>query len=733
MRPIYKFELSAGETTQRAFPIYKEDLTKDFEKESGQEFFRAKLSGNLVFVRNDYSFITTKAFDTRFSLELFISYDFGQNWEPYWQGFFYKTDCEFDIDSQTVTVKPTVYDVYNDVLSGLDKEYNLIDLAPEIEQVYADKRPIIQMYIPGQSAIACFMGGSWWEQDCEVVNEGDVVVVEGVNKNKLTEYLFFNKIAGKRVIQTSGVLTIPDVFMGDQPASNFTDFTFTTGTYKFIYRVVGTGSGSEFYFEIARVSDNVVMWRYSGQYDATHTTPPFGEISYNLTPVIGSGATGIVQMSWYDIPVYARYVCDVDEINNFPTLDIPVDDLTGQNQNYHYVFPYGRTGVVFFGTEFSETPNRWGLYQPGKYYQPPQVSQNPELFPISRNAWGRVSVWFSFFRYDVADDIAGRKQFVIKHAYSLASVISVLLAQIAPEITHEATTDYSQFLYGENMLEITQTLLITPKSNVVMAGYDQPAQNAPITMRQVLDMLRNCFRCYWFIDEEKRFRIEHILFFRNGGSYSTIPQVGIDLTAETMTRNGKSLAFGLDQYKYEKPDMAARYQFGWMDDVTEYFNGFPIDIVSNFVNPDYVEQITVSAFTSDIDYILMNPGAVSKDGFVLLSAIPDENHVGAYILPYYNFAIGVTEHRLQNGYVAFYFLEHYYVYDMPAPQFKIKGVVYTAQGVKKLKTQDVNFPALLDPVLVNLIKTNIGNGTIEKLSVNLSSRNAKTTLRYDTE
>lgn len=855
MRPIYKFELSAGETTQRAFPIYKDDLAKDFEKESGQEFFRAKLSGNLTFESADYEFIVGKAFDTEFGLEIFVSTDAGQTWVSYWRGKFYKTDCEFDIDSGTVVVKPTVVDIYNDVLAGLDKEFNLIDLAPDIVQVYADKRPIVQMYIPGQSSIACFMGGSYWEQDCEVVGETDTVEVSGESVNKLTAYLFFNKLAAKRVIQTEGVSTIPDVFMGDQPASNFTDFTFTNGAYKFIYRAVGTGSGSEFYFEIARVSDSVVMWRYSGVYDASHTTPPFGEISYNLTPVIGSGATGVVQMSWYDIPVYARYVCDVSVINNFPTFKIPVDDLTGQNPNYHYVFPYGRTGVVYFGTGLTATPNKWGLYQPGQYYQPPQVSQNPELFPVSRSAWGRVSVWFTFFRYDIADDIAGRKQFVIKHAYSLSSVISVLLGQIATGITHEPTTAYSQFLYGENLLEITQTLLITPKSNVVTAGYDQPAQNAPITLRQVLNMLRDCFRCYWFIDSSNRFRVEHIKFFMNGGSYTATPVIGVDLTAQKVTRNGKPWAFGLDQYRYEKPEMAARYQFGWMDEVTQFFNGYPMEIVSKYVNPEMIEQITVAGFTSDIDYIIMNPGGVSKDGFVLLSAvltnvssgevsidvsaitscgsyidangkwatqyvnnyygglvnvtayrgknykivssgggsyafvksgvslgnavdfatgwsayeampgdgteytgvIPDDavylyvylQSAGTsyrprsitilgvqsteFVLPYYEFTKGVTEHRLQNGYVAFYFLENYYVYDMPASQFKVNGVTYTAQGVKRLKSQNVNFPALADPDLQKLIKTNIGNGTIEKLSVNLSSRNAKTTLRYDTE
>ena len=179
MNPIYKFQLSAGSATQQAFPIYKDDLAKDFEKESGQEFFRAKLSGNLTFESNDYSFIVSKAFDTQFVLEIFISYNAGQTWTSYWRGTFWKTDCEFDGDERTVKVKPTVWDQYNDVLAGMDKEYNLIDLAPEIIPVKADKRPMIQVYVPGQTVIACFLSGMWWEQECEADNESDTVEIEG--------------------------------------------------------------------------------------------------------------------------------------------------------------------------------------------------------------------------------------------------------------------------------------------------------------------------------------------------------------------------------------------------------------------------------------------------------------------------------------------------------------------------------------------------------------------------
>ena len=68
----------------------------------------------------------------------------------------------------------------------------------------------------------------------------------------------------------------------------------------------------------------------------------------------------------------------------------------------------------------------------------------------------------------------------------------------------------------------------------------------------------------------------------------------MDLTAQIVTRNGKPWAYARNQYQFDKPEMAARYQFGWMDDVTDLFDGFPIDILSKYVNPDNIEQIDVS-------------------------------------------------------------------------------------------------------------------------------------------
>lgn len=811
MQPIYKFELSANGNTQQAFPIWNVNTSKDFEKESGEQFFRAKMSGKLTFQRDDYSLIVSAAFDTEFSLEIFISYDGGQTWSSYWTGKFWKTDCEFDADAGTVVVSPSVADRYTDILAGMEKEYNLIELAPEIVSVKADKRPMIQVYVPGQSVIGCFLSGMWWEQECEP--ESDPAVLAATGDGKLNFAL--NKTQRVVDVLEMGSIIIPDAFTGAAVQQD-TEYEFVNGAYKFKY-VVGAGAYS---WQIVRVSDDTILW-FTNQ-----NTVPALPYELTLQPNTGAGVSGNVKIYIHDFLVYARYITNVDEIDpNNPTFELPEDDIVPNNRNYKRVIGYYFPDSISFSSQVTETPNQWGIYQPGLYYEPPYSMIGTEFFPVARNSWGRVSVWFSFYAFDWVIEKSARQTFELRDVYPLSSVISVLLAKIAPGVTHEATTDYSEFLYGTNLLGITQTLLITPKSNVISAGYDQPAQKAPITLKDVTDMLRDCFRCYWFIDDQNRFRVEHIEFFRNGGSYSGTPIVGIDLTEQKVSRNGKSWAFARDQYKFDKPEMASRYQFGWMDDVTQFFEGYPIEILSKYVNPDYIEQIRIAKFTSDIDYILLNPNEISKDGFVLLgvttppetnlvtsvtanraltvdgstAVLPgyvvsdlilvngkniraigstpfdtniyakycvydanqnfirygqsddyvyqpgdvyvrftfDQGFATAYYyylyLPYLNYQIGVNNHYLQNAYVAFVYLQDYYAFDMPAQQYEINGEMKLAIGTKRLKNQSLKFPALYDPDLFELIKTNLGDGVIEKLSINLSSRNASVTLKYDTE
>ena len=818
----------------RVYPIYKEDLAKEYNKEQNEQFYRATLEGKLTFQRDDYAWILAQVFDFEYILKLYISYDAGYSWDEYWTGNFWKTDCDFDEDSQTVIVQPTVKDQYTDVLAGIEKEFNLIDLAPEMAIIKADKRPMVQVYIPGDSTVGCFLAGMSWEQECDVVTDEQALV-------NTYNFALSASLAVVEVTGDGSSPQIPAIFTKRYAASKFnpatpgtTDFVGADYTVRYYFQVGGGGFTQR--WQVLRNSDSTVLWEWStsgGGMPVIQTLP----FEVTLTPVSSSGASGNITLYVHDIPVYCRYVLDVDTIMGQNTSPIPDDDIVENNRNYRRVIGYEFPDCIFFSTNRSSTPTKWGLYQPGEYYQKPAGEfYYGEFFPVSRREWGKVSVWFAFFAFDQTLEEAGRKAYTIKNNYPLWSVISVLLGQIAPGITHEATTDYSIFLYSsiDPIAWSAQKLFLTPKSNILTADYDQPAQKAPVTLRKILDMLRDCFRLYWFIDDQNRFRIEHITWFMRGGSYHPSENIAHDLTQEIVSRNGKPWAFARSQYKFDKPAMAERYEFGWMDEVTYLFEGFPIDIISKYVTPGNIQQTKVDQFTSDIDYMLLNPGACSKDGFALLGAIqtnyitPESspttfnaggyrdvpvtgwktgemirivcnllsqpanrpvvlsfydandalisiigqvltgsdseysisavvpegatkirfttNNVsgsvgvvmkavyGEFAIPYGSVRTEYSDHVLQNFFCAFVFLENnYYVFDMPAPHYRIDGTDMEALGIKKLKTQDIRFPLLHDIDLNQLIKTTLGNGVIDKLSINLSSRNANATLKYDTE
>lgn len=724
MNPQYRFFLTDGNTTRQSFPNFGEDLALDYAREQGEQFYRGQLSGKLTFQADDYAFIVGSAFDTRFGLTIEISRDGGATWTTYWKGRFWKTDCEFDGDAKTVSVTPSLADKYDAVLAGMDKEFDLLSLKPVIRPIKLDKRAMLQIYLAGSTSIGCFLSGIWWEQECEAVS----------NDSTLQNTYKFAQIMTKREVTTTGGIApfedhpiVPKIFCGD-PFNYLINGThsFDNGYWRFTY----TRDNGASLWAIVYIPSNTTMWAYMQQGGSIPS-------SVTLAPLPASGSSDSITISFEDKRIYARVVCDVDSIDGTNTSDLPSPDITPENRNYHKVLPWVyANGWVYTSIESSVYPTEWGLNTDDEYYMPPASSSLPvgigTLYPIGRGGWGMVSYWFAVKGYFSLLDESARKEATLRNAYPLWSVISVLLGKIGAGVSHQGNTDYSQFLYGENPLtSVQQELFLTPKSNIINANYDQPAQKAPITLRQVLDMLRDCFRCYWWIDASGKFRIEHIAWFMRGETYqSGEPEVGINLTEQIVTRNGKPWSYARNQYTFEKPDMPERYQFGWMDEATNLFEGYPIEILSSFVEQGNVENIQISHFSTDLDYILLNPSEISKDGFVILSTEKTGNE---YKVLYREFEEDDTEYRLQNGYLAFNYLQLFYLYDLPAPSYSIDGEVGVAPGTKKLKTQTLRFPVLIEPDFMELVKTSLGDGIIEKMSINLLSRNANTTLRYDTE
>lgn len=715
---------------QTVHPIYKDDLAKEYELETNQRFYRAKLSGKITFVRDDYDYINRQSFDNEFLYCIEKSDDGGRTWFQYFQGKFMKTDCTFTDYDKKVVVQPDAIDDYNDVLAGLEKEYNLITLAPTIQRITINKRPLIQIYVPGDSVVSCFLGGTNWEQDANATTDQNALV-------ETYHFALCNILKEIQITSNGSPAVISGLYTGRMATGASAD-VFEGKLYPelnvnyYIYisqqRINGGLPFGIAVVEIRKISDDTVMFRYPKV-----TQEPFDTLEFDLTAVEGSGATGTMHADMKSYNIYARYLCDVEKIADLNTYPLPADDIVDNNRNYRRAIGYA-IDVAFISNNFSDTPTEWGLADSGKYFAPPYSIYGQTFYPIARSTWRYASLWFGFYLMDWILEEKARKAYTLRDAFPVASCISVLLNQIAPGITHAATAEYSQFLYGRNnpISGLNFRLLVSQKTNIINGEYQQPAQKAPTTLQQFTNMLRDCFKCYWFIEDGK-FKIEHIQYFRNGGSYSGGAILSHDLTKELNLRNGKPWAFNTSEYSFDKVDLPERYQFEWMDDVTAAFEGLPIQVISKYVTPGKVEEINISNFTSDIDMMLLNPGNMSSDGFALFAAVPPTSG-SQWILPFTKQTVDGVEYYLQNGYLAFINLQSpYWMYDLPARRVSINGSEVYAYGIERKKKQTFSFPANDDPNPMQLIKTYIGNGQVDKLSVNLHSRSIKTTLKYDTE
>ena len=646
MTPKYRFFLQIGEdgTKQTVRPNYKDDLTLDYELETNQRFYRAKLSGKINFVRADYDIINDAPFDSEFFLYIEKSDDWGQTYNQYYKAKFMKTDCTFNDDDKLVTVKPETTDQYDDVLAGLEKEYNLIESAPQIEFLTIRKRPLIQIYVPGDSIVSCFLGGTNWEQDANATTDQNALI-------QTYHFALCNILKEIQITSHGSLEVISGLYTGRMAtgagANNFEGKLYpelNVNYYIYISQQrIGSLPFGAVAVEIRKQSDDTAMFRYTKA-----TTSPFDTLEFDLTAVEGSGATGTMHADMKSYNIYARYLCDVEKIDDLNTYPLPADDIVDNNRNYRRAIGYA-IDVAFISNNFSDTPTKWGLADNGKYFAPPYSIYGQTFYPIARSTWRYASLWFGFYLMDWILEEKARKAYTLRDAFTLSSCINVLLKEFAPGITHEATPEYSQFLYNTNNPISGQSfkLLISQKSNIINGEYKTPAQKAPITLQQIMTMLRDIYKCYWYIEDGK-FKIEQVSWFRNGGAYGYNPIIDYDLTQLENVRNGKKLAFATSEYSFDKVEMPERYQFEWMDDVTTPFEGLPIEITSKYVTAGKIEEINISNFTSDIDLMLLNPGAISLDGFALFAAVMPSGG-GQLELPFTRQTVDNVEYYLQNG------------------------------------------------------------------------------------
>lgn len=583
--------------------IFGDGLSVDYNRQSNEQYYTEQLNGKITFVNDDYDFIMNAPFDQRIDMIL-ENYEYG-SWWTYLQCYFYRTDCEINADDKIIVVQPTTADKYVEFAGVLEKEVDLIKLAPRITPVMLDKRPCLQLYALGQDSISCILSNMTWEQDCESVDDDNEL------RNTFHFYKWGNYVTAG-IVGNNLPAAAPKFYSKALGASeSITNFSITSGQYTLAVSTY-TAPGGALRVLVAISLSGTQQW--SGTMLASEWGMP---MTMNLT---GSNGNPDCKIEFANAEVYGRLISDVDSILGVNTFDIPSNDLVGNNRNYKKVSPVVPGGdlQLAINGNFSTTPTEWGIYQTGQYYTTPVVIGGGEFHPVLRDNWGRASFWImQSMALDYVEQ-TGRHTVTLKDAYRLRDVINAILAELMPSLSLNST-----FLGGSDPLDQSDPdegiLYITPKSNILNINYTEPAQTAPITLRQILDMLRVCYRCYWQLSSSS-LQIEHIEWFRLGGRYTGTPLAQIDLTSKVTVRNGKYWDYLTNKYTFDKAQMPARYEFGWMDEVTLPFMGLPIDMVSNYVDQSKVDKFTINNFDSDIDYLMLNPSGVSKDGFVIMKA-----------------------------------------------------------------------------------------------------------------
>lgn len=456
--------------------------------------------------------------------------------------------------------------------------------------------------------------------------------------------------------------------------------------------------------------------------------------------------------------IWARLLCSSDIApSGTPTYDVPYDDFAVQRANYKKCI--GLTGYddnnnsVFYITQKnadSKSPTKYGMNEEGVYFTPPHaLGSSYSYLPLARSSWGNTSLWMvlctdTYPELNLYEKWCSKSyvNYTIKDCFHIGNVIKSLLSKIDSSIKHEPTAEYSRFLYGNQGATASSLfqcqLYITQKTNILKGDYDEAAKKAEITLENVMSMLRNCFRCYWYIDDQNRFIIEHVSYFINGHSYSE-PVIGIDLTKETDAFNKKNVQYDQQQISYNKQDLQSRFEFGWMDDSTDAMGNLTVDILDQYVKKDNKESITVDKFSSDIDFMLFKPDAFAKDGFALIAAKDNEVLISEGFVIEDKELYSRSVVTPQNWVVSWNNLIQHYALDMPGRNVELNNIPDSTYSVSKTKrfvehNIQYQFPffSYFDEsgYLYKSVKTDVGIGYIDSMSTDVDTGVSAIVLTY---
>lgn len=737
-----RITLKVDGNTVAVHPVFGDDIKIKFSKEKDQVFQRTTVEGTVKFVREDFDLIASCSHNSTLQIGVYNGSTLLGTSD------FIKSDCELDYDDRVCTIKITTKDRYEDFLAKYDNKYNLPKLAPAITPLTLHKRPVLQFYFLHDKKITNVFGNMSFEADARGGAE-DLTANEVQTK-------------GFRLLGTLKAIDIPSSPSSlSTVAGRYVSRGGTSGIGARLYR-----EDNAYYLEFAYSSDYAAYyWQlynsggsayYNGGYvyvtaQASDTVTEF-DCGIKLGSNYGS-ATQIAITTTHNRILYARILSDfAGEVTGESKTAINTisDDVAEDTHNYLYAWTVNTLDLIsrmHVSDTVQSEPTEWGINGDEEYFVRPTPSATENaMYPVGWSLWIPFSFWFeSSPSLDATMRGYYDTTYVLRDAYAVHDAINLLLQAMDVPFDFQANSPYSNFLYGygDSLMDTLPTpkmrnnyIYITPITNVKKTRYEQPARKGDITLKQILDMFKKVYQCYWELDSVGRLVIEHISYFKNNQTYGLYtPTPLVDLTTMKDMPNGKMWSFDTSTVTFDRKNCPSRYEFEWGNDCTEQFNGYAIDILDKPAEGTGKESNAVTNFTADIDYTVIYPSGVSDDIYAIMEANKSTGEVQIIDVTLLS---GNPVYSMQNGYLSFLFAEqNYWPYDLGGWDARVEGQRLPVYAVRHLIEQSVGVPlegrnALL-PNDLAVVKAELGIGLLKGASVNINTLYANTDLTMQAE
>lgn len=724
-------------------PAY-DSLKMKYSRQSGEMYYNKDIDTEFTLINDECDIVKQSSYYTKFVLEI---YDRGTKIA---EGAFRKTECKFDNDKRTAKFSVNANVLYELIESKKGDEYDLIKLGLEKRNLSYTIYPMVQYYELGTMNMLNIV-------QCEMAHKESATQIDA-----LSELVGIDKdgaFSRQNIADTVSLyirITIPSGQEGAGTYEYFGMWYVKVGT-TYHYRIPKVGDNT-WYFKMEITNDNygytVGLALFDNNNHRKTTTNWLEEASMMTEDSIiiftedgSSGYIASMKISACLCRAIGRtFTSDERVPSDWSNIAFaiggadPMYSGKGMKNWCTIKQPYSH---IVSCTTFSATDQGYGHKpnDPTQFYCKPD---NQHIYaPIMTTCWSDYhSFWVAVDEMSAdAALIQGRnntQNVTCKDMYEIGSVIKALLAKIDSRISFEPNYNYSHFLYDPINPVSSQpngSMLITQKTNIIYTGYEYPAWKAPIHLEYILDFLKNGLNCYWYLDSENHFHIEHISYFIKGMTYGIDPRNKVVLSDRYDARNVRPQSYMTNKWQYKGADkQTTRIEFSWMDETGEIFDDYPIVVTDayKFSETEQTEKRKVSMVTTDINFIYAMSDGVSNEGF----AVATTQYIGGD-----NIEIGTAkkdgiEFSLQNsGMSFFHIIPLYMLYNIQSEKVTLHDEVqlHNVPVIDKMRQNDVTFQVNDGEVVtpMTLIETGVGIGEIESLELDLATNTAKATLKYE--